>query len=278
MGRLRNERVDEKEHPVITGIDHIVIIVRDLARAMDDYGRLGFTVESGGEHPGGTHNALVAFADGAYLELIAFKEAATPPDHPWYSALEQGEGLVAFALGSSDLAGDAEAIRARDLAIDGPREGSRQKPDGNELRWRNAGVGAGPRGRQRPFLIEDVTPRAWRVASGPLTRHANSVVGVVAVTLGVARLDSAASDIAALLGVPLPTTTEDEEARRITFATERGAIVVAQPVSQSGDLASAVAERGDHVFSTTLGIMAQGGEPTFEPDRAHGANLLFEPV
>ena len=50
------------------GIDHIVIAVRDLAAASDDYARLGFTVTLGGEHTGGaTHNALISFAYGAYF-------------------------------------------------------------------------------------------------------------------------------------------------------------------------------------------------------------------
>ena len=59
---------------MITGIDHIVILVADLDRAQAEYAAAGFTVVPGGEHAGGlTHNALVAFADGTYLELLAFR-------------------------------------------------------------------------------------------------------------------------------------------------------------------------------------------------------------
>ena len=55
-------------------IDHVVILVQDLAQAMGDYAACGYTVTPGGEHIAGeTHNALVCLADGAYLELIAFK-------------------------------------------------------------------------------------------------------------------------------------------------------------------------------------------------------------
>lgn len=53
---------------MIRSIDHIVILVGDLAAAVADYTERGFTVIPGGAHPSGaTHNALVAFADGAYL-------------------------------------------------------------------------------------------------------------------------------------------------------------------------------------------------------------------
>jgi hypothetical protein len=263
---------------MITGIDHIVVLVNDLPDAMDDYGRLGFTVELGGEHPGGTHNALVAFADGTYLELIAFKEPDQPHTHPWYDALRHGEGLVAFALGSSDLAAEAEAIRARGLAVDGPDDGSRLRPDGVRLAWRNASAGTGPRGRQRPFLIEDVTPRALRVASGALARHANSVTGVIDVTLAVANVATAAADLAAILGVEPPTPREDGETRMVTLPTPRGAVVLKQPLGQAGPLAEALAARGDHLYATSLAMMPQGGEPVFQPELAHGANISLQIV
>ncbi len=46
----------------LIGLDHVVIAVSDLERAIADYCALGFTVEPGGSHPGRTsHNALVAF-------------------------------------------------------------------------------------------------------------------------------------------------------------------------------------------------------------------------
>ena len=86
------------------GIDHIVIAVRDLAAASDDYARLGFTVTPGGEHTGGaTHNALISFADGAYFELIAFKEPDRPQDHKWWAKQAKGEGTVDFALRSESV-------------------------------------------------------------------------------------------------------------------------------------------------------------------------------
>lgn len=263
---------------MITGIDHVVILVRDLAQAMDDYGRLGFTVELGGEHPGGTHNALVAFEDGAYLELIAFQRPEEPHSHPWYSALQHGEGLVAFAVGSTDLAGDAASIGALGVVVEEIQDGARLRPDGERLTWRTAGLGSGPRGRARPFIIEDVTARALRVASGRAARHANSVVGVVDVTLAVGDLARAGEEIAALLGVTPPAAVEEEGTRRARFTTPRGAIGLLQPTDPASDLGQAVATRGDHLYAATLGTMDQGGEPPYEELLAHGANLRFEPV
>jgi catechol 2,3-dioxygenase-like lactoylglutathione lyase family enzyme len=46
-------------------LDHVVIAVNDLDRAVADYQSLGFTVYPGGVHHGGvSHNALIVFEDG----------------------------------------------------------------------------------------------------------------------------------------------------------------------------------------------------------------------
>ena len=77
---------------MISAIDHIVILVHDLEAAVRDYTALGFTVVPGGEHADGrSRNALIAFADGSYLELIAFKDNLVPEEPPLLPA-EQPRG------------------------------------------------------------------------------------------------------------------------------------------------------------------------------------------
>src|SRR6202047_695861 len=94
---------------MFTGIDHVVIVVNELESAIASYSRAGFTVVRGGKHPIGSHNALIAFADASYLELIAF----TNPDsgYPWQTALEKGSGIVDFCMSTDDLPADIDAIR-----------------------------------------------------------------------------------------------------------------------------------------------------------------------
>src|SRR5260370_28887914 len=122
---------------MILGLDHSVIVVRDLASAVRDYTALGFTVTPGGTHADGlTHNALVSFADGSYFELLAFTNPGQATDHPWWHRLAEGEGLEDYALASDDLAGDVAACRRRGLAIGDPMGGGRQRPDGRTLRRR----------------------------------------------------------------------------------------------------------------------------------------------
>jgi Glyoxalase-like domain len=54
---------------MLLGVDHFVIAVGDLAAAMRDYAALGFSVVPGGRHTAGTHNALIAFADGVRFAI-----------------------------------------------------------------------------------------------------------------------------------------------------------------------------------------------------------------
>ena len=59
---------------VLKAIDHVVVAVNNLKHTIQDYEQLGFTVTIGGDHAHrGSHNALVTFQDGSYIELIAFK-------------------------------------------------------------------------------------------------------------------------------------------------------------------------------------------------------------
>lgn len=164
---------------MLIGIDHLVIAVSALDAAIATYRALGFTVVPGGRHPIGTENALIAFRDGSYLELIAFLEPR--PQHRWYQRLQQGGALIDYCLATDDLSGDARALRDAGVALADPRPLSRVRPDGYELRWvlaipdEHAGVA--------PFLIEDETPRGERV---PAARtHANGATGMRALTVAV---------------------------------------------------------------------------------------------
>src|SRR3972149_6134064 len=75
---------------MLRGIDHLVVVVPDLAAAAKSYAALGFSVVPGGRHPVGTHNQLIAFADGSYNELIAFYQKDT--GHNRGGALHPGGG------------------------------------------------------------------------------------------------------------------------------------------------------------------------------------------
>lgn len=179
-------------------LDHIVIAVPDLARARARYEALGFHVLAGGAHPGRTsHNALVVFTDGAYLELIAWR-APAPQERWWRTLQEHGEGLVDFALLPADTAQALAEAQARGLhTLHGPVEGGRVRPDGEELRWSTARH-ATP---DLPFLCGDITPRRLRVPDGAAERiHPNGATGVAALAVAVHDLHQSLARYRALLG------------------------------------------------------------------------------
>jgi hypothetical protein len=164
---------------VIRGLDHVVLVVLDLAAAIVEHRQRGFTVTPGGEHAGGlTHNALVGFQDGSYLELIAFHDlAAARGKHSWAPVAERGGGWADFALLSNDLLQDVTALG--DLVARPPEEGGRTRPDGLGIAWRVARLQ-----KPLPFLIEDLTARELRVPGGEAATHANGTTRVARIVLG----------------------------------------------------------------------------------------------
>jgi catechol 2,3-dioxygenase-like lactoylglutathione lyase family enzyme len=166
---------------MLKGIDHVVVVVADLDRAIAGFDALGFTVVRGGCHAGlGTHNALIAFADGAYFELIAFLVPAST--HRWFAAVGKGGGLTDFCMQTSDLDADAASFKRAGAAVSEPFAMERQRPDGYTLKWVLA-VMEPPSAAAVPFLIRDTTPRDERI---PRERaHRNGAVGIRTLTVAV---------------------------------------------------------------------------------------------
>lgn len=195
-----------------TRIDHVVVVVQDLDRATADAAKAGFTVTPGGQHAGGfTHNALIPFADGSYVELIAFLKPQ--PAHKWWPHLQKAEGLVDFALLSDDLIAEAQAINERGLAVETPAENGRLRPDGERLAWRAVQTQTEIGESGLPFLIEDVTARDLRVpGEQQQTTHANGATGIAGVTVIVPDIQTGVTRFASLLGAhPEPEQTGAEE-------------------------------------------------------------------
>lgn len=186
---------------MLTRLDHLVVLVRDLDRAVRDYAELGFAVTPGGEHADGlTRNALVPFRDGAYLELVAFVDPEDPRDNVWgwRPFLSSGGGLIDYCVASDDLSADARRLEEAGFLVDGPTEGGRRLPDGTRIRWRIARIRQ--EGRLFPFLIEDLTPRSSRVPGGPRAEHPNGATGIARPQLVAADAEKAKRDLSVLLG------------------------------------------------------------------------------
>lgn len=185
---------------MLTRLDHLVILVQDLDGATEDYERLGFRVTPGGEHADGlTRNALVPFADGTYLELVAFVDPEDGRDNVWgWREFLPGEGLIDYCAASGGLRKDVERLRKLGFGVDGPHEGGRKLPDGREVRWRSASFVQD--GRVLPFLIEDTTPRELRVPAAAATEHPNGATGIRKLEISTPNTRRASETLAALTG------------------------------------------------------------------------------
>jgi hypothetical protein len=185
---------------MLTRLDHLVILVRDLDVAAADYERLGFTVTPGGEHADGlTRNALIPFEDGSYFELVSFLDPEDIRDNVWgWRKFLPHEGLIDYCAASDDLESDVKRLESLGFDVNGPDDGGRRLPDGVEIRWRSARIRQ--EGRLLPFLIEDLTPRELRVR--PASRHPNGASGISRLEITAPDAEEAAYSLAALIGTP----------------------------------------------------------------------------
>lgn len=180
--------------------------------------RLGFTVAEGGRHrQGRTGNALIGFADGTYLELLALNlpslltlvrvphrarllwvlSAARPPvERRFLAHARGGEGLLDFGLLTADLPGTVRRARASGLRVTDPAAGRRQRADGEEIFWDFVL----PASTELPFLLADRTPRARRAPAPSICQHANGAAGIARLTVATRDVKRIARDFRCLPG------------------------------------------------------------------------------
>ena len=145
---------------MLHAIDHVVIRVRDLDAAAQDYARLlGRAPSWRGVHPGaGTANALFRL-ENSYVELLS-----PASEGPLARALSdqlasQGEGVAALALATDDAAALAARLRERGIEASEPAEGEgREATSGALRRWRNTFLPAAATRGPLVFAIEHLSP------------------------------------------------------------------------------------------------------------------------
>ncbi len=264
---------------MITEIDHVVVVVERLEEAIRDYTEVGFTVTPGGTHADGkTHNALIAFADGSYIELLAFLDREHSFDHPWGHRLAEGEGIEDFAVLSGDLDVDVARIRADGarigLEVGQPVDGGRRRPDGQELRWRSTRFLQGKGDAAMPFIIQDVTARGLRVPGGAATEHRLPVAGVAGVTVAVRDLGASSERYAALMGA----SGMEGEGQRARFAAGKQWVELVTPETGGAEVAERIQRHGEGPFAVALRgrgaeVSDEGHSRRLDMARTHGAEI-----
>ena len=248
-------------------LDHVVVVVSSLAEATERFAAAGFTVTPGGRHDAiPTENALIAFADGSYLELLAARDAATRDElralraspgwerhlkgvsavaRRFLPALSGADGVADWVLRGERLQRPAAALRTLGVKASGPVAMARERPDGVRLAWELLL----PEPRLHPFWIADRTPREQRVPGGAAAEHAHSATGIAAVRVRTPNVPTAALALGEGLGtvprVRAGMTTLELESFRVE-------VMEGEPEGACGVLLTGCSALPDAV--TTLGV------------------------
>lgn len=253
--------------------DHAVILVNDLEQAIADYKTLGFNVFFGGEHAGGlTHNALIVFQDGTYLELLAptrpnLLNQIDPNDRTNFLFMfERGEGFGGYALLSQKLEDDVAGMEHRGLKVQLRPPGGRARPDGEELRWRSAMLD----GSMTPFFIQDDTPRQLRVTNDPdLRRQPNGVSGIAGIMIPYSELNNGVKLYSTILGNP----PQQQDAMSADFALKGVTITLVEPSSDDQTLGDHLAQYGEVPYKLWLWTVVEETAGHLDSALSHGAQL-----
>ena len=115
--------------------------------------KLGTTFVDGGMHPRfGTRNFTAPLQNGHYIEVVCPLDHPATENTPFGRAVkeraEEGGGWLTWVLSVDDVS--AVEKRLGRSAVDG----SRTKPDGQTLKWKQIGILSTLEDRQLPFFVE----------------------------------------------------------------------------------------------------------------------------
>ena len=210
----------------LAGLDHVVVMVRELDAAAQAWRALGFTLSPRGTHSAhlGTGNYTIMFGTD-YVELLGVLQD-TPLNAPSREFLaRRGEGIERAAFTTDDAAQGVAALRARGMDVSAPVEFNRpvDLPSGGKgeaafsvFHWP---VDERP-GDMRIFACQHHTRGTVWIPE--LQSHPNTTTGIVRLEIVTAVPAEAAAQLAGLLDTePAPC----DGGARVATAPGRGEFV-----------------------------------------------------
>ncbi|MBI5164643.1 MAG: VOC family protein [Magnetospirillum sp.] len=211
-------------HNHVTGLDHVVIAVRDLAAAAAVWTRLGFAVTPKGVHPEwGTANHCVMFGQD-YIELLAAEGEGSVAERIRAFTASR-EGMIGLAFASDDGAASVEALRRAGLEVPEPRSLSRrlEAPGQPVLMFSEVPLPLDAAAGLPTRLVSHIT--AERERNPAWLDHGNGAIGVAAVTAVVGDPGATVAGWDRLFGPHAATPTDNT----VTVHTGRGLIFLTTP-------------------------------------------------
>jgi hypothetical protein len=130
-----------------TSHDQLVDVVQRLGS------RIGSAFIDGGIHPRfGTRNFTLPLKNGHYLEVVCPLDHPAAEDSAFGKAVttraSEGGGWMSWVVATNDISPVEKRLGRSSV------EGSRKRPDGTELKWKQLGVLGTIKDSQLPFFIE----------------------------------------------------------------------------------------------------------------------------
>ena len=274
----------------LSGIDHLIIGVRDLERARIAWERLGFTLTPRGRHlQKDTGNYCIMFPHD-YLELMGVVGAGDTGGLSQF--LEEGEGPRGLAFATRAGGDTAAELRRRGLHPDGPHDLTRQLelPEGTVLpRFKLVWLPSAETPALSAFVCQHLTPELMRRPAW--LAHANAALGIAGIAVVVADTVPLHAAYERLFPGRVNTTddvlTVHAGAHHLVFATpddfsalypeadipSRTLPAIAAVTLKSGD----IERTADHLTQWQVVYEeVAGGTLLVPPQSATGAVLMFE--
>jgi hypothetical protein len=224
-------------------VDHVSVCGSNLDALRQAFTDVGLTADFGGPHGNGiTQMAIIGFEDGSYIELIAPVKPGGSAGSPWAKFMSDDAVTCAWAVGTNVLLQDVDRLKKAGIPVATPERGSRKRPDGMSVEWMTADVGSGALGSTLPFIIEDETPRAWRVQTSASAQGA-PVGGVENVVIGVNNLDASIALFRKAYGWADPIIETQKDIGKLAYFPGEP-VILAAPVG-GGWLAEHLAKFGE---------------------------------
>ncbi len=214
---LPRTAMTQENKTVVLELDHVSVCGSNLDTLRHDFTDVGLAPDIGGPHGNGvTQMALVGFDDGTYIELIAPIKTGVTASSDWAKFMSNDAATCAWAVGTNVLLQEVDRLKKAGIAVTPPAHGSRKRPDGMSVEWTRADVGPGTPGSVLPFVIEDETPRAWRVQTSASVKGA-PVSGVDNVVIGVNNLDASIALFRKAYGWSDPVIESQKEFGKLAY-------------------------------------------------------------
>jgi hypothetical protein len=241
--------MSQESKSVMLEIDHVSVCGSNLDSLRQDFSSVGLASDFGGPHGNGvTQMAMIGFDDTSYIELIAPTKPGVTEGSDWAKFMSGDAVTCAWAVGTNVLLQEVDRLKKLGIPVKGPDRGSRKRPDGMSVEWTTAMVGSGTPGSTLPFIIEDETPRAWRIQPTESLKGA-PIFGVENVVIGVSNLDAAIALFRKAYGWADPLTENQKDFGKLAYFPGQSVILA----SGGGWLSEHVGKFGDSPVAFLLG-------------------------